>query len=88
MNHQSIFNAYAINMMKAAGCFNRSNKPNKTNRRRSYWSSEYFRYAKRAIKLAWLLPQASRINFERFLIFNRTQNQQAFTGTLEQARKL
>jgi hypothetical protein len=86
--NKSIFNAYVIAMMKAAGCFNRSHRQHMGNHRRSYWSQQYFRYAKRGIKLAWQLPQEHRIHFERFLIYNRTQNKQAFSGTLEQARAL
>jgi hypothetical protein len=88
LNH-TVFNAYVKYMRKTARAYNLSQRFMRTNaRRHSYWAHRYLKYAKRAVKLAWQMPQEHRINFERFLAYDKTRNMLAFTGTLQQAKDL
>ena len=90
INH-TVFNAYVKYMKKAAYAYNRA-QWFMYNRRghhgQAKWGRAYLKYAKRAVKLAWQMPQHHRINFERFLAYDQTKNMLAFTGTLQQARDL
>lgn len=85
-----VFHAYVRLMRKTARAYNYSHVHMVSGncRRHYYWSNQYLKYARRAVRLAHQLPVANRINFERFLAYDLTRNMMAFNGTLQQAKDL